>query len=77
MESQLRYKKIRKTKREPRWNLIPLQEDERSGKFASMISWKRKRNPNNVEQRNGIALTIAEVAEEQLMINRSKSGNYG
>jgi hypothetical protein len=37
MESQLRYKKIRKTKRGPRWNLKPLQEDERRRRFAAAI----------------------------------------
>jgi hypothetical protein len=49
IESQRRYKKMRKSKREPRWNLKPLKEDERRRKFTAAIDEKLELNPTKVE----------------------------
>jgi predicted nuclease of restriction endonuclease-like (RecB) superfamily len=60
-------------KREPRWNLKPLQYDGRSRKFAAAVVEKLEIeiefSQNEVEECKNIKETITEVAKEQLMNN--------
>ena len=75
MESLLRYKKIKKTKQEPRWDSKMLAKEENREKFATAVDKKLgKGGVMATEERwDELKRTIKEVAEEQLVSKRAET----